>query len=64
MTIRQGIALHCTHCGSDDILIDAWAVWDVETQQAVLHSTYDNWYCESCEGECNVSEEPVVLDTP
>jgi hypothetical protein len=41
----------CTSCSSVDILRDAWAVWDMDTQQWVLHSTYDEFRCENCSAE-------------
>lgn len=41
----------CTNCGSVDILRDAWAVWDVDTQQWVLHSCYDAYRCETCDAQ-------------
>ena len=36
----------CTSCGSTDILRDAYACWDSDTQQWVLHSCYDDYRCE------------------
>ena len=39
----------CSSCGSADILRDAWACWDVDTQQWVLHSCYDEYRCETCD---------------
>lgn len=41
----------CEACGSEDILVDAYASWDVETQKYVLHSTYDDTRCNDCGGE-------------
>jgi hypothetical protein len=38
----------CTSCGGTDILWDAWACWDVATQQWVLHICYDLFDCENC----------------
>jgi hypothetical protein len=39
----------CSNCGSVDILRDAYACWDVDTQQWVLHSCYDEYRCETCD---------------
>jgi hypothetical protein len=52
----------CPHCGSPDLLRDAWACWSVEEQAWVLHSTYDTFYCEQCSSEvrnpiCRSSED-------
>jgi phage terminase large subunit GpA-like protein len=38
----------CPHCGSPDLLRDAWASWCPNEQDWVLHSTYDTYYCEHC----------------
>src|SRR4051794_30222570 len=32
----------CPSCGSSNIVIDAWAVWDVDTQRTVLGNTFDH----------------------
>lgn len=39
----------CRHCGSEDVVRDAWASWDVEAQEWVLDQFFDNAYCRSCE---------------
>lgn len=44
----------CTHCGSSEVLLDAYAVWDMEKQAWVLQNTFDAAVCEICDGECNV----------
>jgi len=41
----------CTCCGSADILRDAYACWDENSQQWVLHSCYDWFRCEHCDVE-------------
>jgi hypothetical protein len=43
--------LACVHCGSTDILIDAYALWNPETGQAELHSVFDNWVCQGCDDQ-------------
>jgi len=48
----------CSTCGSTDVRADAWAEWDIETGQWVLSSTYDNKWCETCEGETKLREVP------
>lgn len=42
---------HCRSCGSTEILRDAYACWDQDRQEWVLHSCYDLYRCESCEEE-------------
>ena len=39
----------CVCCGSPIVLRDAFANWDVDSQQWVLHSVYDFYYCEACD---------------
>lgn len=38
----------CVYCGSSNILQDAVANWDVDTQQWVLHSVSDFYFCQDC----------------
>lgn len=38
----------CTSCGSVDILRDAYACWDENQQNWVLHSCYNAYRCETC----------------
>lgn len=39
----------CAMCGSTDVRADAYAEWDADAGQWVLHSTYDEKHCENCE---------------
>ena len=41
----------CTSCGSADILRDAYACWDENQQEWVLHSCYDDFRCENCDAQ-------------
>jgi len=41
----------CHRCGSKEVLRDAYAVWDNDLQDWVLHSTYDDYRCDSCDEE-------------
>ena len=50
------VKIVCSKCGSDNILKDAWTIWDVEQQEWVLHSVYDTVYCEDCEEETDGEE--------
>lgn len=43
----------CAKCGSEDVVLDATAVWCQPTQQWVLLSLCDNATCEDC-GECKL----------
>lgn len=46
----------CKGCGSTDILFNAYAKWDEETQQMVLCSSYSHPYCVTCESGCEVEK--------
>lgn len=50
------IRIECSTCGSTDVRRDAYAEWNVQTQEWELHSVYDNFVCEDCGGECSVDE--------
>lgn len=39
----------CKHCGSNDVLFDAWAQWNDETQEFELSNTFDDALCGECE---------------
>lgn len=46
----------CNHCGSADIVFDAWAhVNDLDSVQ-----TFDDIYCKGCESSC----QTVTVDVP
>ncbi len=49
----------CATCGSTDIKVDAWAMWDEATQQWVLEDTYEHTYCCDCEGQCSIKDEEI-----
>lgn len=56
----------CPRCGSDDIVRDATARWDIDAQCWSLSGTFDNETCEACEAEGDdfarwVPIEPVEL---
>lgn len=50
----------CRYCGTDDILEDAYARWDVETQQFELSSTHGNAVCENEDCEASQRSETDV----
>lgn len=46
----------CNECGSSDVLLDAWAEWDVSQQDWVLFDTLSQAYCRRCDGEARLQE--------
>jgi hypothetical protein len=49
----------CRSCGNDDVTCDAWASWNVIKQEWVLHSTYDDTFCQKCETSQKVDFVPA-----
>ena len=45
----------CRDCHSP-VVVDAYAQWDVETQDYILVSTFDHEYCRTCDGETHSIE--------
>ncbi len=46
----------CRTCGGVDVLLDAWAIWSVENQVWELGATFDNGFCNTCNGETRFFE--------
>lgn len=46
----------CRKCGSQDVVKDAWAKWNIEKQEWVLDNVFDAAFCNSCEGETTIDE--------
>lgn len=60
---RPRVRILCATCGNPGVLRDAYAVWSESEQRDVLHSTYDTFFCETCERETSVTEVPVPVPT-
>lgn len=52
----------CKVCGSENVLLEAWASWSSERQEWVLGHTFDHAFCVTCEGACKI--ECVPLEPP
>ena len=50
------IDYQCNHCGSSDLLFDAWAVWNAEEQRIELETTFAMTFCKKCDGETHENE--------
>lgn len=55
------IKMVCSECGSEDVLADAWAEWDIDTQEWVLQTTFDEKFCPDCDCSCKVDEVEICL---
>jgi len=60
MTKQPKIDIVCHTCGSNKVIIDAYAEWCVESQDWELCSTYDEAYCTTCNRNTRLNE--VVLE--
>lgn len=47
----------CANCGSENIVKDAWAEWDIDKQEWVLSTFFDDTFCQDCESHYNYAEE-------
>lgn len=51
----------CTHCGSDDVVADAAARWDIDTQEWDITNVFDKGHsCGNCGGECSIEFKPIT----
>ena len=49
----------CATCNSDQVQLDAWAAWSVETQSWELAATMQQAHCQNCDGETTLLEKPL-----
>jgi hypothetical protein len=58
------IKMVCSTCQSEDVLCDAYASWDIPTQQWELSQTFDKGaYCNNCDGGCRIDEVEIPEPT-
>lgn len=53
------IAKTCEFCGSEHVWLDANAEWDFEAQRWVLKNTFDNAWCDECDGETTIIDKEI-----
>lgn len=46
----------CATCGSNNIRMDAWAEWDIDTQEWILSDIFPNYFCINCDVETSTKE--------
>jgi len=52
----------CATCGSDDVSADAFAKWNIGTQQWEVSEIMDKGHaCEACGGECKLEDGLVAM---
>ena len=51
----------CRDCGSDDVSVDAYVDWNVETQSwDIIRATYESATCHQCGDSCKLNEVPYA----
>ena len=60
--IGQRRTMQCRHCESEDVYRDAYASWDIATQEWVLANVYDDAYCNKCECDTKLDERDIPGD--
>ena len=53
------VRMVCEDCGSEEVTRDAWAQWNVETQDWELGAVFDYAYCHRCQREAHIEEVPL-----
>lgn len=54
----------CTACGSDQVKLDSWAAWAVETQSWELDATMQMAFCPHCDCETSIVAKPLPYLQP
>lgn len=49
----------CKKCSSENVKKDAWCSWDIDKQEWVIESIFDQEYCDSCEGETIIIDKEI-----
>jgi hypothetical protein len=52
----------CAHCGSENVMVDAWAVWDFENQLWDLGTMFDDAHCDECGGETTIMDIESMVE--
>lgn len=60
--INPSIKMTCIYCGGPNVMRDAWAVWNIDTQKWELGNVFDHAECADCESETQINESPVEED--
>lgn len=48
----------CSDCGSAEVFRDAYASWDIDTQQWIMQAVYDEAVCDACGDSCSLEWKP------
>lgn len=57
--MAERLAYVCDECGGSDVLLDAWAEWNMDRQDWILHDILTSSFYRRCDSETRLIE--VVL---
>jgi hypothetical protein len=53
----------CKHCRSERIYQNCDAKWDVQKQSWFISDTWNNYYCQECDGEARIDKIEIEGET-
>ncbi|GGA28687.1 MAG: hypothetical protein CML50_09315 [Rhodobacteraceae bacterium] len=54
-----GVTIHCSACGSEDVLRDCWVGWNTELQLWESTDLQDHAFCRACDGEAILTKRTI-----
>jgi hypothetical protein len=55
---KEKVRMCCTHCGSEDVVADANAIWNFARQKWEVADIFDKGHhCRDCDGEARIEEK-------
>lgn len=60
--MSPAVGVVCSNCRSANVARDAWATWDMSTQQWVLGAVFDYGHCHDCDGEARLEVVQQAID--
>jgi hypothetical protein len=57
---RPKVVIVCSTCGTQNVLVDAWAEWNPSEQKWELAKVCQTVYCQECDGESSIVELPFT----
>lgn len=55
------VSIECEKCGSENVGRDAWAVWNIATQDWECGPVFDHAYCFNCDEEAALVERDIAV---
>lgn len=58
------IRMICENCGSEDVLADAWTVWNAAVQRWEIGEVFEYGHCNRCNGEARIVQRGAAPSNP